>query len=423
MQSILNYLIFGVLFFSLISTPAPTHLEICDVILLMLSLLIGLISMSAIKNYYINKIECRLILAISFYVSYLCISTVLGLAHGISFITIARNIGPYVNFLPLLLIGFAPSSLLRPGHVAIMLILVGLLQAGYHFFLYFTTSIHSDTTRDILIGRITLIDPRTSLPLFLALAILPVSVFFNHGLVPNDKSFSLLSITMIIIGFFAGIVTLTRAIILSIFFGWIVFIGLYLYYQMNLQSNQIKPVIRKLSFYTICLAFILLIILNIPAVRILFSGIVARFYNTSTIVGVSDYSNGRLYDEWLPAFNTWKQTDFLGLLFGVGAGQPFLLATGETHTYTHNLCLYSLLYGGFYGLFACLWLYFSTFKVLIIRAFETQHTLYLGYASLLASMFFYVQLFAVYKLLAFNAMLILLMALALNRQTERSMII
>ena len=106
---------------------------------------------------------------------------------------------------------------------------------------------------------------------------------------------------------------------------------------------------------------------------------------------------------------------------GLARGNTFTVATGEERTYIHNLFIYSLVYGGFFGLFACIWLYFTVFKTLIIRALQTKQTIYLGFAALLGSIFFYSQLFAVHKGLAFNAMLFLIITLALMQPNKPQM--
>jgi hypothetical protein len=151
----------------------------------------------------------------------------------------------------------------------------------------------------------------------------------------------------------------------------------------------------------------------IPQIDKLEQGLIARFFNHSLSLGTSDYSNGRLFDEWLPALSTWADSGLIGWFFGIGAGNTFNVASGEERTYIHNLSIYSLVYGGFFGLFACLWLYYTIFKTLIVRAFQTHQTIYLSFAALLISIFVYGQFFAVHKGLAFNAMLFMIIGIAL----------
>ena len=88
--------------------------------------------------------------------------------------------------------------------------------------------------------------------------------------------------------------------------------------------------------------------------------------------------------------------------------------SGEERTYIHNLSIYSLVYGGLFGLLACYGLYFTVFSALVKKAYHSENSAYFSFAALLASLFFYGQLFAVHKGLAFNIMLFLIIGLALS---------
>lgn len=410
-RMIILFTIFFIILVTFLVNPAPLSFELADLILIALPCFLGLFSLVTMTIYTIHKTEYDLLIAIMLYLSYLLFSVLLGLLQGIPILNILRSIGPYLNFFPLLLISLHPIRLLGPWSIGAILIMIGMMQAGYQIFLYFTHSNTVENILDVLRGRITLIDPRTTLPIVLSVAILPI-VFLSN----KESSFllKLFAVCLMLLGFFAGIVTLTRAIILSIIVGWLAFIILYLYYQTRLNLLSFSHWFRRFCIYITLLIIGILLISKIESIHMLARGLLARFYHGGANVA-ADYSNGRIYDEWIPALNTWMNSGSLSLFFGIGAGNTFTVATGEERTYIHNLFLYSLVYGGLYGCFTCLWLYFTVFKTLVIRAFQTHQLIYLGFAALLSSIFFYGQLFAVHKGLAFNAMLFLIMTLALSQ--------
>ncbi len=405
--------LFCIVFVSFLANPAPVSIELIDLILIILPFFLGVFSLLVTRNYKLYRTEYPLLFAALLYLSYLLISSLIGLSHGIPLLNVLRSIGPYINFFPLLLLGFLSSKTFRPSMVMISLIIVGVFQIIYLFYLYFIYSGVASTTLHILINRITFMDQRTTLPLFLSVTILPIvlSVQLKNSLI------KMLCFILILMGFFAGIITLTRAIFLSMIFGWIVFLILYLYYQSKINSSFLLPLIKKISMYLLFFICIILLISCFKKIQMIETGLLSRFYDHSPLHH-ADYSNGRLYDEWIPALMTWANSDILSLFFGIGAGYPFIVLSGEERTYIHNLCIYNLVYGGFYGLFTCLLLYITLFKSLIYRAFQAQNIMYLAFAALLMSMFFYAQFFAVHKGLAFNVMLFLIISIALSQPSR-----
>jgi hypothetical protein len=407
--------LFCIVLVSFLANPAPVSIEAIDLILIILPLLIGFYSLIVTRTYRLYPTENHLLIAATLYLSYLLLSLLAGLLHGVALLNVLRSIGPYINFFPLLLLGFLSSTVFRPSMVIFTLITVGIFQIIYLIYLYFTYSGVGSSTLHVLINRITFIDRRTTLPLFLSVTILPIafSIYYSSSGMKNVL-INLLSIILILMGFFAGIITLTRSIFLSIIFGWIVYLMLYLYYQSKMNSSVLLPLIKKISIYLLCFICIILLMSCFKTVQMIESGLFSRFSDSSHLQN-ADFSNGRLYDEWIPALTTWVNSDILGILFGIGAGYPFIILSGEERTYIHNLCIYNLVYGGFYGLLTCLLLYLVLLKTLIYRAFQTQNIAYLAFAALLMSMFFYAQFFAVHKGFAFNVMLFLIMAIALCR--------
>ncbi|HSW70952.1 MAG TPA: hypothetical protein VLH77_03110, partial [Gammaproteobacteria bacterium] len=164
--------VFCILFVALLANPAPLSLEIEDVILLILPFLLCLFCLSVSQPIVIAKTQYQLCAAILFYCLYLILSILVGLLHDVPFLNILRGIGPYINFIPLLAIGFVPPQRLNPWRIAFILMMIGSFQACFQLYLYFSHSVHLVNTQDVLRGRITLFNPRTTLPLVLAAAIL-----------------------------------------------------------------------------------------------------------------------------------------------------------------------------------------------------------------------------------------------------------
>ena len=403
-DKIIGIVVFCIMLVSLLADPAPVSIELSDVILILLPFFLGFLSLVTLKSYKIYLPEKNLLIAIMIYLGYLLLSMLLGLMHGVPFLNSLRSLGPYINFFPLILLGLLPIRLVNPWMIGTTLMLVGAMQASYQLYLYVHHSYGSAGTLDVLRHRITLLEPRTTLPIILSVTTLPMVWLSN-----KNSLAKYLALSFILFGLVAAAATLTRSIIISIVVGWVTYSILFL------TTQSYKQLFRKFFIYFIVLMAVILLMSLIPKINMLEQGVWARFSYHSSAAGSTDYSNGRLYDEWLPAINTWANSGVLGLFFGIGAGNTFIVASGEERTYIHNLAIYSLVYGGFYGLFACLWLYFTVFKTLLIRAAQSNQLIYLGFAALLASMFSYAQLFAVHKGLAFNAMLFLIITLALSQ--------
>lgn len=409
MDKLIAGTLFLIMLLSLVADPAPVSIEFWDIVLIFLPSGLGLVALASLKSYKMYSPESNLFIAIIIYLSYLLFSLLLGLLHGVAMLNVLRSIGPYLDFFPLLILAFLPIRLVNPWLIGIILISVGLLQAGYQLYLYFIHSYDSAGTFDVLRSRITFIDPRTTLPIVLSVAVLPM-IFLSS----KNNTIKFTAIFLIFLGLFAVAATLTRSTILSILLGWGTFIILFLY------MKRPKHFLQKIAPYFFSSFIFIVLISSVPEIHRLEQGVWARFCYHFSSSGVVDYSNGRLYDEWWPALRTWANSGIFALFFGIGAGKSFMVASGEERTYIHNLVIYSLVYGGFYGLFACLWLYFTVFKTLLIRAWQTQQLIYLGFAALLISMFSYAQLFAVHKVLAFNAMLFLVMTVALSQPVKQN---
>lgn len=417
MDKLILFLVFIVMLFAFLANPAPVTIEIQDLILILLPLCLGVLALCSLNNYRIYFDENQLIVAIILYLSYLLISMLIGLLTGVPLLNSLRSLGPYLNFAPLLFLGALTTRTIRPNILAAIFVAIASLQAFYQLYLYFTYNLGDATTLDVLRSRITLIEPRTTLPIILSATILPTIL-----LTQKRVSLKLFALMIISIGFFAGAATLTRSVIISIIIGWLTIFFLLLYKRSQSGSFSYYKSLKTISFYLAVIIIFTLLIAMIPKIQLLTQGVMARFYSHTSSLGSVDYTNGRLYDEWIPALKTWANSGIFSMIFGIGAGNVFTVASGEERTYIHNILIYCLVYGGFYGLFTCLFLYFILFKTLIARAMQSGQTIYLAFAALLVSLFTYAQLFAVHKGLAFNAMLFLIIGLALAHPVPQTLI-
>lgn len=405
--------VFFILFVSFLANPAPLSIELEDVFLIVLPLFLCVLCLVSHQSALVYQPQYALFLAILFYCAYLTWSVLVGFLNGVPLLNILRAIGPYINFIPLLALGFLPERLMNPWRIAFIFIFIGLIQACFQLSLYFSHSMDILNSQDVLRGRITIFNPRATLPQVLAVAILPLAFLFKQS--SSDLKtpfFKNLSICLMLLGLLGGMVTLTRSIVLSVLFGWMLFLTLYAYYQVKFNRPIFSHFNRKFFFYLLSFLILMFIISLVPKIHLLEQGLFIRFFSSPSNHAL-DYSDGRVYEEWLPALTTWLDSDGLSLFLGIGAGNTFTVASGEERSYIHNLLIYSLVYGGLLGFLSNLGLYFIAFKTLLRHALQSQQIIYLAFAALLGSLFFYALFFAVHKGLAFNAMLFLILALAL----------
>lgn len=414
MKAVFFVVLFVSVSLTLLADPAPATLEITDVLLLGMALVTAVLSLFAARRYPIGQTERQIISAVIFYISYLLFSALMGFLQGVPVMGVFRSVGPYLGFVPLIAVGFLPEKTLNPRMIAIIFIMVGLMQVCYLSELYFSHGGHG-TTLSVLRNRITFKDQRTTLPLMLSVAILPLMFVSGRQLSGIKQTLMAAGVmALLMVGLFAGVITLTRAIFLSIVAGWLAFFAASLWQRSCDRRFKASVFFNRLFSAFAFAALVLMLVSFIPRIQLLESGLFARFFNHAGL-GHVDYTNGRLYDEWIPALTTWINSGPLGWVLGVGAGNAFTVLSGEERTYIHNLSIYSLVFGGLYGFFATLFLYYILFKSLLVRAVQTQNSVYTGMFALLFSLYFYGQLFAVHKGLAFNEMLFLITGLTLIR--------
>lgn len=165
-------------FLNFLALPVPKDVDgfVCGLILLSFIMVFWGVICGLLQG--ISKPNSALIFVLSFYLVYLLMSATMGLVNGKPIFQVMRSIGPYIIFFPLIFLGFLSPTMLQPRDIAIALLLVGACQVGYHFYLYFSNTFNASSAATVLLNRITLKDVRTTLPMLLATAILPVQYIY-----------------------------------------------------------------------------------------------------------------------------------------------------------------------------------------------------------------------------------------------------
>ncbi len=307
----------------------------------------------------------------------------------------ARSVLPYAAFLPVALLGLlsGPRSDLRV--VTGPLLVAGVGQAGYLIGLFLLRVPDPTDVRSVWIARITLLDPRTTLPLLLAAAILPMA-----AVAAARRRWVRLSWALpVALAVGAALSTQTRSQLVAVLFGAGLFAASNAIWQARRRANWRTGLLRGAVAGLLGLAAATAVLYAIPHTRALVQAIILR--------SQTSVDTGRIADEWVPAVNATLDEGVPGLLGGIGAGQSFITAGGEERTYVHNVLLYGFVYFGLPGL--CLML--SGYLILLIGLWrlgdQTGDRRYLALGAMVGGLFIYAQFFAVHKLFSYNLMLML----------------
>ncbi len=323
-------------------------------------------------------------------------SVVMAAARGIPFDAAVRSALPYLAFLPVALLGLLVGPGRRPELVTGPLLFAGVAQSVYVIGLYVFSVADPTDTRAVWLSRITLLDPRTTLPLVLAGAVLPMSAIAAASRWRVKLRWAIpcgLAVT-------AALSTQTRSQLAAILTGtaaWAVF--------HTMRRAPRRGPTRRFALVRVALAGLVGLVVAvgvlylIPHTRALVEAIVLR---TQTSL-----DTGRVTDEWIPALNAMLDNGVAGVLGGIGSGQTFITGSGEERTYVHNVILYGLVYFGVPGLCLILLGYILLVAGLWHRGNVTGDRRYLALAALVVALFVYAQFFAVHKLFSYNLMLVL----------------
>lgn len=447
MRWLLNGLVTLILLLTLVGIPAP-HTITPEVLIL-----VGSIFVLALSCTYSAKIADNptnvlvqskpLLLTLFIYLALWLISGIIGFIHGVSLLEGIRSTAPYLAFIPFILICLCNKREVSTKDILYILIFLGVLQSLYHFYLYFSDDVDRSYLVGALYGRITQVDNRVTIPIFLGAAILPLSLMMTTK---NIIVYILYGV-ICILGLLAAVLSFTRAMVFSVFVGWMATIFLTWMYKKIEGVVIIKKLGLRVLGFILLILFSLTLLYQFPVFKIATKALMLRTNSSVDIYKQASlflsltltnqekdsimlassksasprqqtdtlgrYSTGR-FDEWMPAFEQWQHAKPLNLFFGIGSGMRFNMKYHQHQTYVHNLALNNLIYTGILGLIATLLFWFLLLRTIIMKTILTFDYSYIAFASLLLGLLFYAEFFAVHKLLSFNAILFLLTALALQ---------
>ncbi|MBY0545471.1 MAG: hypothetical protein K2Q14_07995, partial [Gammaproteobacteria bacterium] len=327
--------------------PAPLTISLSVYLIGILPFVIAFYSFD--YNIYKNNPPSKLFLTVFIvYLFSIIFSAIISCFSGISWAAIIRATASYLAFSPLVLIAYSPYRAELIKGAFFLLIASGLIQVSYHLYLFFSTiNFTSPLPTNELVGRITILDPRVTLPLILSATILPLYYIVGR----QEKTYMhFVGFIISFIGLLGTVVTLTRAMLLA------EFLGVIIYYvgwvrcvcvQENAMRNEILPEVARCMGY---LAFVLFVFTQVPVVSTAFDALVLRstIQPVSTQVSVptaqththttnstqlnivatlDSYSDGRLKDEWIPVLTVWDKSTWFNHIFGMGEGTAFMTAS------------------------------------------------------------------------------------------------
>lgn len=382
-----------------LAAPAPTAVGTWELVLaggLALTALIVTTGILTGRARIVHREQLVALLAIPALGFPVVLSVIVGVLRGIPFDAAVRSALPYAAFLPVALLGLVVGRERRVAVVTGPLVIVGVAQAAYLLGLFLLRVPDPTDTRTVLFARITLLDPRTTLPLLFGAALLPMAAVAAA----RRRLVRIVWAAPIAMAVGAALSTQTRSQLVALVAGAGAFAALHAVWWARQRGRSWALGLLRGGFAGLLGAAVAVGVLYlIPHTRSLLEAIVLRSQTSA--------DTGRIADEWIPALNAVIDDGLPGVFGGIGAGQSFVTAGGEERTYIHNLLLYGLVYFGAPGLALLLLAYALLLVGLWRRALASADRRYLALASLVVALLVYAQFFAVHKLFSYNLMLML----------------
>jgi len=383
---------------TLIGEPAPTAVGPAEALLVGCVLLLAIAALARarlVRQWQLGPSHLSILAVTAAYCLSLLAGMAVGLIRGASLPAVARAASPYLVFLPVAASG---AWLGRGSTVAATvraMVLVGLAHAIFLLALFGTGVQDLLDLRAVFLGRTTLLDARTTVPLFLASALLPLA-WIGEGRVGRRLTAAAL-VTLSVAG---ALSTQTRSQLLALAAGVITFLPFYGIWWARRTGRSLARATRRMVLAGLAGAVVAgTTIATIPTLRVLAQAVTLR---TAT-----DQDNGRIANEWVPAVRQVSATAS-SMVVGIGAGRSFITGEGEERTYAHNLGIYSLVYGGVSGV-VIVTLFYLVLAMALARRFHRESNLEsAALLALLVALVTYAQFFAVHKLLSYNLMLALI---------------
>ncbi|MCA0360239.1 MAG: O-antigen ligase family protein [Armatimonadetes bacterium] len=377
----------------LVAFPAPKGVGAAEVLMALVAFVLFLHFLLIRQNFARASGLARPVgWALFAHVAGWMITAAVGVTQGVDTMGIVRSLLPQILFAPVALVGLSLSGPVEGRSLGRILAGIGVFHALYLVGLGIFAYSGAGSASDLVISRITFIDPRTTMPLFLALAPFGLAAVATGRL--RAKLWGLAAILLCLAG---ALVTQTRAQILAVVAGVLLFGIVYV-------ASRPTPTVLVTTLVIIGLG--MATIAAVPPLRNLAMAVLERQQKVG--------DNARLDNEWLPALTQWEMRGTPAVIGGIGLGVPIKDFSGEEKTYIHNQTIYFLVYGGLVGFVLIMSLYAATFFTLLVRYIRKREILDLAAASTLVSLWLYAQFFAVHKLFSFTLMLFVLVAIALR---------
>jgi hypothetical protein len=382
-----------------LAAPAPTEVGTWELVLaaaLALTVVIVAAGILTGRARVLHREQLVALLVIPLLGLPVVLSVIVGVLRGIPFDAALRSALPYTAFLPVALLGLVVGGRARLAVVTGPLVVVGVAHAAYLLGLFLVRVPDPTDTRTVFLARITLIEPRTTLPLLFGAALLPMAAVATA----RRRVSRILWAVPIAMAVAAALSTQTRSQLVALVGGAGAFAALHAVWRARQRGRSWSlGLVRGAIAGILGTAVAVGILYLIPHTRSLLEALVLR--------SRTEADTGRIADEWIPALNSVIDDGLSGVFGGIGAGQSFITAGGEERTYVHNLLLYGLVYFGAPGLALMLLAYAVLLVGLWRRALASADRRYLALAALVVALLVYAQFFAVHKLFSYNLMLML----------------
>ena len=388
----------GMLGLTLIGEPAPTAVGVTELLLVLGTVLLVVVALARarlLRSWSLGTTHRSILVVTTAYCLSLLAGMALGLLGGAEPSATVRAAGPYLIFLPLAAAGaWLGLRTTLPATLRAM-VLVGAAHAVFLLALFGTGVQDLLDLRAVFFGRTTLLDARTTVPLFLASALLPLA-WIGDGRAPRRLG----ALVLVALSVAGALSTQTRSQLLALGMGMGTFLPCYGIWWARRHGRSLARATRRMvSIGLVSAAVAAGAIFTVPTLRVLAQAVTLRT--------AADQDNGRIANEWVPAMQQ-VSSNAGAMTLGIGAGRSFITGEGEERTYVHNLGIYSLVYGGVSGVVLTA-VFYLVVAMALVRRFRHEAGLEsAAMLALLVALATYAQFFAVHKLLSYNLLLALI---------------
>lgn len=383
-----NFLFNGWMYFFAIMSilePVPDNVTIGSVAFVVSLIFIVFNTLVSDKGLYNRKTRNNyeiIYFIVLMFLFWVIISAVIGLYTGkVKLSEATRGLIPFVFLLMVIPFGVYLRNSIELKKVTYALIFSCSLFSLRNLYYFLESGLDNQFSK-VLINRITLIDPSTTIPFPLFGCLLS---FFILLLKNNGRYEKRLYLTVFIINFFGVAVTLTRSMILTILTTILLFLFLRVIKTFSIPKTYLK-------YFAILLFFTGLIAVIPSPIQRIINAVVVRFKNVLS----GDRNVSIRLTEYEEALNTFLSNP----IFGGGIGIPFSQHGEHLTNYIHNSIFYMLANVGVIGLALYLLLF-----VVILKAIRNFNEYSYSYSAALFGIFMYSQFFASFRLIHNNILI------------------